>query len=151
MILSFCFTISAQTEIAAEIIGEPVEGFGKVSLDNYRARLESFLVAVKADPTYEGLIELKFNKRDSRNYKITLLKNIIKFLEQKKIDKSRITIAIAESGFERTELWIVPQGIKFPISRTRDYKRVSGENYEIIKAEKFEQKINNLRFTTDPF
>jgi hypothetical protein len=72
------------------------------------------------------------------------LKNINKHLEFRKFDKKRITFAIAETDFEKTELWIVPPRAKFPKSRTGDFKRVSEVNYQIIKAEEFSRKINDL-------
>jgi hypothetical protein len=137
-------TVSQFVNVAGLPIGEPVDGFGKVPFSSYKLRLDSFLIAVNDNPDSEGLIELKFDKRDSRNYKISLLNNIIKFLEFRKFDKKRITFAIGEIDFEQTELWVVTQGSKFPRSRTADYKRVSEENYQIIKAEEFTQKIKDL-------
>ena len=137
-------TVSQFVIVAGLPIGEPVEELGKVSFNRYKLSLDNFLIAVVNNPDYEGLIVLDFNKSDSRNYKISLLKNIIKFLDFRKFDKKQITFAISESDYEQTVFWIVPQGAKFPKSSTKGYKRVSEENYQIVKAEELIQKINDL-------
>jgi hypothetical protein len=137
-------TVSQFVIIAGLPIGEPVEELGKVPFSRYKLSLDSFLIALKDNQDSEGLVVLDFNKSDNRNYKISLLRNIIKFLEFRKANKGRITFAISEANYEQTVFWIVPPGAKFPKSNTKGYKRVSEENYQIVKAEELIQKINDL-------
>lgn len=130
-------TASDIMPVAQRIFGDPVDKFGKIALDDRKARLDSFLIQIANDPDGEGLIVLTLEKRDSRTYKISLLKNILKFLEWRKADLTRISFAISEQDFdEQTTLWLVPPGAKLPIAED--------EYYEIIKAEELDQKINEL-------
>lgn len=130
--------------IASLPIGEPVESFGKIDLEDYKYRLDNFFIYLNQSLYSEGLIEIKFNRQDSQKYKISLLNEVNQFFEFRKYDKTRITFAISEGDYERTELWIVPQGAKFPKSRTETYERISEKSYKIVKAEDLEQKINEI-------
>lgn len=129
--------------IASLPIGDPVATLGKPKptrkgVENYLSQIDGFMISVKDYPNSEGLITLLFEKKDSRNYKTSLLKKIYKHLIFREFDLTQITFAISEGDFEeQTNLWVVPPEAKFP-------KYVLDENYKIIKAEEFNQKINEL-------
>lgn len=123
--------------IASLPIGEPVDNFGKTSLDTHRSRLDVFIAQLANNPNAEGLIHIDLAEEDSRSYKTSLLKNIYGHLIFRKFDVTRIVFAISERKSERTVLWIVPAGGKFP-------KYVLNENYQIIRAEDLNQKLKNL-------
>lgn len=115
---------------------DPVDRFGKLTLDDYKARLDNFLVSVQSDPVSEGLIIIRFDTTDNRGYKTSLLRNILEFLEWRKSDLTRITFAISETDEkEKTVLWIVPPGAEFP---------KEDEDNKIIKGEELGAKINEL-------
>lgn len=120
-------------------IGEPVDRFGKLKTsDEYKARIDAFMISINQDPSYEGLILVALDKGDSRNYKIWGLKQIYKALIFRKYDLTRITFAISEANYEeRISLWIVPPEAKYPTN-------APDLDETIIKAEEFNQKINEL-------
>ena len=116
---------------------DPFDEIGKISLNDYKARLDSFLARVEGNSNYKGLIQLKFNKSDSQKYKKLLVKNIYNYLEFRKFDLTRISLAIYEDDYEeQTTLWIASPGADLPKSVRKDYK--------IIKAEELLQKLNQL-------
>ena len=56
-------------------IVDPVDRFGKLSLNDYKARLDNLLISTMDNPKSEGILILKFAEKDSRSYKISRLKN----------------------------------------------------------------------------
>ena len=54
--------------------GDPIDRFGKIVLDDYKARLEGLRREIGNDPTAEGLITVTFDKKYSRANKISNLK-----------------------------------------------------------------------------
>ena len=118
-------------------IGEPVDYFGKIALDDRRYRLDSFIIQLANDPNAEGLIVLDLEEKDSRTYKTSLLKNICGHFTFRKFDLTRITFAISESKYEeRTVLWIMSLENKPP--------EYVDENYRIIKAEEIRKNFKAL-------
>lgn len=118
------------------LIREPFDDMRKIALDDYKARLDSFMISLSNTPHSEGLIALEFSKTDKQRYKISLLRNINKHFIFRKFDLTRITFAINEAEFEeRTLLWHISAGGKFP-------EHV--KNYQIVKAEELERKLKEL-------
>lgn len=122
--------------IAPEIIGDPYDQIGKVSIENYKYRLDSFFIVVSENPNYEGLITIRFDINDSRNYKLSRLRAIQQHLNLRKYDVSRFTFAIFEDEYQEESIyWIIPPDAKFP-----KYTK----NYTIIKGEDLKKSIKNL-------
>jgi len=137
-------TVSDIVQVANLPIGDPVDSFGKLPLNNLYPRLDGFLNEVATNSDDQGLVELQFAQGDSRTYKVTRLKNIIRHLKFRKFDLTRLIFAISEGDEERTELWVVPPGAKLPEMRRPPYKRISEENSQIIKADELLQRIPEL-------
>lgn len=138
-------TVSAFVPVNSLPIGEPIDSFGKLSIEKLRERLDSYLPAIQNDrANSEGLIHLVFDKNERRRDKLTHLMNVLAFLDFRKFDKTRITFAISEGNRQATVLWIVPQGAKFPEYSSASGERISEANSQIFKAEELKQKINDI-------
>lgn len=123
--------------IAALPIIEPLDDFGRVSSNEYKTRIDSFLFTVANNPNSEGLINQMFDKKATRKYKISLLKSIIKFLSFRKFDLTKISFAISrEETEERTLFWVTLAGGKYP--------KYIETDCETIKAEELEKKLKEL-------
>ncbi|HSK71552.1 MAG TPA: hypothetical protein VK892_07650 [Pyrinomonadaceae bacterium] len=114
----------------------PVDEYGKQSLEIEKTRLDNFFIQLQGDKTFRGIIDLKFDKKDSRNYKLSRLKNIYNFLKFRKYDLKQILFLVSEGDFEITRLWIA-----YPKAKISDIKT---GNYTIIEAREFNQKIKEL-------
>lgn len=124
--------------IASLPIYEPFDRFGKLKeLNEYLARIDGLFISLNENLLSEGLIIISFEKKDGRSYKLSHLKKMIKFINFRKYDLTRITFAISEGDFEElTIFWIVPPGAEYPIDKDLENT--------IIKGEELEQKINEL-------
>lgn len=130
-------TFSDTFTVAPSIIVDPLDEIGKIGLNDYKSRLDNFMASLLNNPTTEGLIDLQFDKNDTPKYKISLLRNIDKHFIFRKFDKTRITFAIAEvDSEERTLLWLVPAGAKFP--------NYTDTNHKLIKAEELKSVLKEL-------
>ena len=132
-------TYSDTFSVALLPIIEPIDDFGKIALDEYRARLDNFIVTLANSPNYEGLISLEFAENSRNGYKISLLRSINKHLIFRKFDLTRITFAIAKKNIDEKSLfWIISPDEKSP-----KYVYVK-EDYQIVKAEELERKLKEL-------
>jgi len=124
--------------IAALIEDETFDDFGKVSLDHYKSRIDTLWVTIANNPNSEGLIHQMFDEKAMRAYKISLLRNIVKFLIFREYDLTRISFAICkeDSSKERTLFWVPVAGGKYP--------KYIKANCEVIKANEFEKRVNDL-------
>lgn len=120
------------------IIEESSEPFGKVTLNEYREKLDRLFSSLENNPRAEGLISISFDKSNNRKYKISLLKNIKKHITFRKFDPARITFAVTEKGStEENIFWLIPSGANFP-------RYIRKRNYQIIRAEDLETEIKEL-------
>lgn len=116
---------------------EPFVHFGKSSFDGKRSTIDNFYIDINNNPTTEGLINVKFNKNESRKYKTDFLKQIVKIIEFRKYDIKRITFAISED--ENAEQISTISGYK-----EGDILKFADENAVIIKGEDLKKSIKNL-------
>ncbi|HQU83914.1 MAG TPA: hypothetical protein PKY59_12340 [Pyrinomonadaceae bacterium] len=115
---------------------DTVDSFGKLKFDELQARIDNFFIEINNNPGFEGLINIKFNKKDDRKEKTTLLKNIEKCIKYRKYDISRISLAISEKEDEQLTI--------FTIIPPEDVPKFADKNAVIIKGEDLKKSINNL-------
>lgn len=89
------------------------------------------------NPKAEGLINLKFDKRNRRKDKINLLKEIGKFIKLRQYDIQRFTFAISEDESEER----VSSTFLLSESNVLEF---TDKNAVIIKGEDLKKSINNL-------
>jgi hypothetical protein len=112
--------------------------FGKLPKDELQGRLDNFFVALGNASDAEGLIVLEFDKNEAKAKKIRRLNEIVKHLNLRKFDKTRLSFLILETDKEYTKLYIVPRGAKF----TQVISESDLPN--IIKGEELDRKIKEL-------
>jgi hypothetical protein len=121
------------------IIDRFYDMFGELPKKNYLyGRLDNFFVALRNDPTSEGLVVLEFDKKEKRAEKIKRLNEISKHLKFRKFDRTRLSFLIVEADKEYTRLYIVPAEAEI----TQVISESEVQN--IIKGEVFDQKIKEL-------
>lgn len=113
--------------------------FGKLPLNEQKARLDNLFITIKENKALQSLIEFRLNKNESRKKKIKRFKAISKHFDFRKADKSRLTLVFIEAEEERTTIWVQPQDLKI-----EEFCFGEGKELERIKAEEFEQKIQEL-------
>lgn len=120
-----CFnTESELVGIAMPPIGEPLDDYEKLSLEEEYARLDAFITNLLNDKSSEGVIYISTDKDESIEAVKKHIQLIIKHFKFRKFPKDRIIFTIEKSVQRRTLLWIVPEGAKHP----------SCENCEILKG-----------------
>lgn len=134
LFLSFGFAAFAQSDIPPKLPEDPVDNYGKISLNRQKARLEVLFAMLKEDKTFEGLIVFRFTKKESRKHKILHLREIYRFINFEHIEKNRISFAILEDDSETTTLWLIPEGADLP-------SELKVTNYKLIKAEDFDKEV----------
>jgi hypothetical protein len=112
--------------------------FGKLPRNDLYSRLDNLFVTIRLDPAAEGLIALEFDKAETRAKKIKRLNEILKHVNYRKLDKSRLKFLISEAGEEYTKLYIFPRGAK--LTQVIDESEVPN----VIKGEEIERKIKEL-------
>lgn len=110
--------------------------YGKVSSFEEKVYLDTFFVSLQQNKTYEGVIILRFDKKDSINKRIKRVRSIIKWVKFRKVELNRIIFMISEVDDEHITLLPLPKNSRLLEDLSKDYKP--------IKAEEFEQKINVL-------
>jgi hypothetical protein len=70
--------------------------FGKLPKNDVYGRLDNYLVALRNDWTAQGLIALEFDKAETRAKKIKRLNEILKHVNYRKFDKSRLKFLISK-------------------------------------------------------
>lgn len=128
--------VSETVGVIAQPNLEPLDQYEKVSANDEKARLESLLVALSSNGTYEGVIILEFDKTTSINKRIKRIKEIIKWTKFRKSDVRRISFMISEKDSEQTTLLALEENSKFFKDLSKDYK--------LVKAEEFEQNLKEI-------
>ena len=147
LIFTFCCAVSAYRENLSFVDTVSIkfdevfifDQFGKLPLNEQKARLDSLFIIIKENKDSQSLIEFKLNKDESRKKKIKRFKAISKYFDYRKADKSRFTLVFIEAEEEQTTIWVQPQNLEIE-------EFYFGEKIELkrIKAEDFEQKIQEL-------
>ena len=145
MILAFSFAVFAQKENFLLVnthffrFDEIFDDFGKLSLNDQKARLDVLFTTIANDKTLKSLIAFRLNKNESRLRKIKRFKAISKHFDYRKVDKSRFILAFIEAEEEQTIIWVHPQEVN-----PKDLLSSEAGNYKLFKAEELEQKIQEL-------
>ncbi len=129
--LAFCFAVFAQDGNF-----EPLDRYGKVSVNEEKAHLDNLFITLSRDKINEGVIILEFDKNTSTDKKIERIKRIIKWSKFRKFETNRITFMFSQEDAERTIFLSLPANDKLLENLAKDYKSV--------KAEEFTQKIKEL-------
>jgi hypothetical protein len=125
--------------VARRITDQPwFDMFGRLPKTELYGRLDSFFVAIINDPTAEGFIVLEFDKAETRKKKIKRLNEVLKHINRRKFDKSRLKFLISETDEEYTKLYIIPQGAK--ITQVIPDSALPS----VIEGEEIERKIKEL-------
>lgn len=147
LILAFCFTTVAQKANLSPVntfftkFDEIMifDSFGKLSLNEQKARLDNLFYTIAANKNLTGIIEFRLNRNESKKRKMKRFKAIFKHFNRRKVDESRFTLLFIEDEEEQTTIWAQPQEaglISTLIDETKPYK--------LIKAGRLEEKINEL-------
>lgn len=132
-------TMSHTFAVARRAMDTPwFDSFLKLPKRVIEARLDNYLVALRNDPTADGLIALEFDKAESREKKIKRLNIILAHVNLRRFDKSRLKFLLSEADEEYTKLYIVPQGANL----TRVFSE--SEVQSIIKGEEIERRMKEL-------
>ena len=130
---------SSTSEVApmmAVIEGDPVDEYGRMSRRDETARFDNFFFQLKSNPSYDGLVVIGFNEKDSRQRKINSLRQIIDLLNFRRYNINKLSFAIGEGASEQqTSLWLVFPGGKLP---------KAADKYILIKGQDLAQKIPTL-------
>lgn len=105
-----------------------VDEFGRISCDDYLARIDNFYVQLNNNPTVQGLMIVSGDPKYFRN-KIDYELNFEGAIRGRKFDPDRVTIARGKKSDElKIQFWIVPAGANPPeFERTeRDLKLPPG-------------------------
>jgi len=110
--------------------------FGKLPLNDQKARLDALFTTITNDKTLISFIEFRLNKKESRKKKIKRFKAISRHFDRRKVDKTRFILAFVEGDEEITSIYVQPQNVSLGY--------LPSDNYKIVKGEEFEQKIQEL-------
>lgn len=137
--------VSNDLIVAPLPIGEPVDvlekvGGDRVARSSFLSRLDGYFSVLLMSPDYEGLVEVDFSVKDSRNHKLRHLRTILGQLRFRDIEPTRITFYISEySGPERTALWTAAPGARIP-KYMRSLTTIKGEEFEQVAPTLFLKK-----------
>jgi hypothetical protein len=134
-----CLDTNTHTFAVARSIIDPLfDSFGRLPKNDLYVRLDNFFVAVRNSSDADGLIVLEFDKAETRANKIKRLNEILKHVNRRKFDKSRLIFSISEADKEYTKFYVVPQGAKI----TQVLSEFAAQN--VIKGADFDRKIKEL-------
>ena len=110
--------------------------FSKMTWEKEKAVLDNFFIFFSENKGNEGLIDLQFDKKSFINERIDRIKRIIKYIDFRNINKKRILFRISEADTEET----------FYVLDVKEFEwlKEEDENHKLIKADEFEQKINDI-------
>lgn len=115
----------------------PADEFGQISRGDAKARLLNLYIRLDNDPLSEGVIVVRFNRKDTRQAKILYLNKLIEAIAWLKKDLARVSFEISEGGSETiTTIHIV----------TPDhFKSYTGiDESRLIKGEDLKTKMKTL-------
>ena len=128
--------VSEAVSVIPQPNSEPFSRYGKVSANDEKAQIDNLYYTLSQNENYEGIMLLKFDKNMPAIKKVKRLKEIIKWIEFRKFDKSRISFAISEDDSEYTTILVLQEKSKTFEDLNKDYK--------LVKDEDLKQKINEL-------
>lgn len=128
--------ISETVSVISKVEVEPLSFYGKISSNDEKAQFDNLYHYISLNKDYEGVILLRFDKKTPLNRRIKRLKEVIKWIEFRKFDKSRISFAISENASEDTTVFLLKE-------KSEAYEDLVKDR-ELIKGEDLEQKLNKL-------
>ncbi len=96
------------------IEGSPVDEWDDIPDDDQRARLDSFFIDLKDNPTSHGFIEIYVDAEKARRSGVRVVKFIVEHAKLRSFDTSRLVFGVKESTFNSVRLWRVPRGAANP-------------------------------------
>ena len=139
IVLNGCaILLAAQTE-SSRLPNESLDDFGKSSPNFIRARLDNlFYYLTEQAPKYEGLIVITFDKKSSRNYRISRIRLLLEHIKFRQFDATRISFYfLPDRDQERTIVRTIPPGFS-------DYGDIRVDPSKFIKAEEISSKLKTL-------
>jgi len=113
---------------------DPLDTFGKQSLNDIKARMDNFYSSLLQNPNCEGVLEMRFGKDARASYKVSRVKLILQAINFRQYDLTRVSFYFTpESKFEETIVWILPPGARSDFDQSK-----------LIKAEEISSKLNGL-------
>jgi hypothetical protein len=123
--------------VAKEFVPEKIDEFGKIQEDDVKVRIDHLYIRLKHDPASEGIIVVRFNKRDTRRAKLSYLTNLERAIFFLRKDPSRVSFEIVEGESETsTVFWLLPAG--------GDVRVYSVDASKLIKGEELKAKMKTL-------
>ncbi len=95
-------------------IGEPVDSYGKKSLNDERAILDNFFVSLQNNTGSRGYIYFGIDMSEDLKAVKNRISKLMKHFDMRKVNRSLILFDVCYAGENRTVLWIVPDGAKLP-------------------------------------
>ncbi|MCU1288807.1 MAG: hypothetical protein JWN60_1036, partial [Acidobacteria bacterium] len=99
--------------------------YGKISLKDEFAILDTLIVRVANAPQYQGFIKISIDKNESVARTKKHIRQLIKYIEYRGFSKKRFVFVIRKTTFHTTVLDLIPKDSNFP----------NCENCEILRGE----------------
>lgn len=110
-----CNNKASETAVMEQLIeGQPVDSYGKVSLNTERERLDNFFVALQNDINSKGYIYFGIDKNEELKTVKNRLQKVMKHFDMREINRNSIIFDVCYSYESRTVLRVVPDGAKLP-------------------------------------
>jgi hypothetical protein len=138
LIFAFCPAVFAQEKLPI-VDPRPFDRFGESRLNDEKGRFDNFFITLSKDKNAQAVVFFQLDKHESKAEKRQRLREISKFFNLGKIDKSRFTFLVYEEEEEFTTFWIIPENTSW-----NDLLYFEDKDYKLIKGEEFEQKIDEL-------
>ena len=100
--------------IEPELIGEPVDSFGRLTVNLELSKYDGFFTAIFDNPGYKGLFEIHAAGRDYMAIGKRRIRKIIKHAEFRKFDVTRLIFYVCGPEETSTVLWTVPPDARLP-------------------------------------
>jgi hypothetical protein len=93
IVLNGCAILSAAQTESSRLPNESLDDFGKSSPNFIRARLDNlFYYLTEQAPKYEGLIVITFDKKSSRNYRISRIRLLLEHIKFRQFDDPHLVL-----------------------------------------------------------
>ncbi len=124
--------------IAQRFPNENLDEFGNISRSNLLARLDNlFFYLTNMAPRNAGLLNIHFNDRATRAYKIKRINLILECVKFRRYDPKRLRLYFdTPEKEERTVVWTTPPGF--------DFRDIGIDESKLIKAEEISAKLKDL-------
>ncbi len=113
--------------------------FQNLNAKDEKLRFDNLFRKIKEDHSLKALIILKFDNNSPRKKKIKKLQSIAKYLDDRKVDKSRFNFVIFDNEREETIFYVEPLEVD-----SRELLSTDEKNHKIINAVNLDQEIKSL-------